>query len=70
MATEKAHPHPLAELPGRHTLAEGVDPADHFMARNAGVADAGMESLDGVPVGTTDAARLDTDPDLPRQGRR
>src|SRR5262249_62317587 len=51
-------------------LAEGVDLADHFMAGNAGVADVGREALDGEGVRMTDAARLDTNPDFPRRGRR
>jgi hypothetical protein len=70
IATEKADSHPLAELPGRHPLAEGVDLADDFMARYAGVVDVGSETLDGESVRMTDAARFDTDPDLPRRGRR
>jgi hypothetical protein len=39
------------------------------MARNAGVADLGREAVDGEDVRMTDAARLDTNPDLARQGR-
>src|SRR5262249_23698511 len=70
IAAEKADPHPLAELPGRHALAEGIDLADHFMAGNAGIADVGREAIDGEGVRMTNAARLDTNPDLPRLGRR
>src|SRR5262249_45880499 len=70
IAAEKADSHPLAELPGRHALAEGIDLADHFMARNAGGADVARETLDGEGVRMTDAARFDTNPDFARRGRR
>jgi hypothetical protein len=70
MAAEEADPHSLAELPGRHALAEGINFADHFMARNAGVADVGSEALDGEGVRMTDAARLDPNADVPRPGHR
>ena len=61
MATEEADPHPLAERPGRNALAEGLDPADHFMARDAGVADVGSKALDGegAPDGEPRTPRLD-----------
>ena len=70
MAAQEADADTLADLPTRNACAKGVDLADHFMARNAGKAEAGKETLDGKAVRVTDAARLDTNPDLPRWGRR
>jgi carbonic anhydrase len=42
--------HPLADFPEGHALSKGIDLADHFMARNARVANVGSEPFDGEDV--------------------
>jgi hypothetical protein len=50
IAGEKADAHPLADFPEGHALSKGIDLADHFMARNARVANVGSEPFDGEDV--------------------
>jgi hypothetical protein len=58
----------VALAPGGDALADGVDAAGDLVARDPGVADAGVGALLDVVVAVADAAGVDRDTDLPGAG--
>jgi hypothetical protein len=66
LTTEVAHADPLTDLPTRHTVADRIDDADDLVAGNDGLAGVGAKSLGGDRVSVTDAATLDSNPDMVR----
>ena len=58
-AAEPADAGARPDAPAADALAERIDDADHLVAGDAGVLDAGDEALHGQDVAMTDAASLD-----------
>ena len=67
LAAQVADADPLADVPGGHAGADGVDDADDLVAGDDRLGRVGAQPLDGDDVGVADAAALDPEPHLPRR---
>jgi hypothetical protein len=63
-----AHSDPLAGSPSGDAPAQGIDDPCYFVARDSRVLNAGKASLYRENITVADAASLDLDPDVPRDG--
>ena len=70
VAAEPADPDALADLPGDHALADGLDPPGDLVPGHARVRDTRYRALDREGVGVADAAGLDPDEHLAAGGSR
>src|SRR5262249_54317812 len=68
-ASEKSYAHTLPDRPALDTGPERIDPPDDLVARDARPVDREL-ALHRGGVRVADPARLDTNADLPRRGRR
>ena len=69
-AAEKSDADALTDRPALDTIAKRIDPTHGLVSGDARVGDTGEHSVDCRGIRMADATGLNTNPDLPRQGRR